>query len=165
MSPVVCRNWSNTEMLRFVPSQKGGRKLVLDGFLYQKEKDGSENKEIWRCEVQTCKARVHSVGDRLVSQYGDHNHTVVHGKVLVETARGSMKHRGETTEEATRSIVHNELLAVPVTFAHLLPKKSSLSRDVQRHRQIAGPNDNDDVTEYSLTQSSINSTEAGPKSS
>jgi hypothetical protein len=140
-------------MLRFVPSQKGGRKLVLDGFMYQKEKDGSDNKEIWRCEVRTCKARVHSAEDRLVIQYGEHNHTVVHGKVLVETVRASMKRRGESTEETTRSIVNNELLSLPVTVAHLLPTRSSLSRDVRRHRQIAGPNDNDDVTAYSLTQS------------
>ena len=64
-----------------------------------------------------------------------------------------MKRRAETTEEATRSIVHNELLQIPDTAAHLLPRRETLSRDVRRHRQKAGPNDLQDITAYAQTQS------------
>jgi hypothetical protein len=80
---------NETKMLRFITSQKGARKLVLDGYMFQKEKDGSNNKEIWRCEIRTCKARAHSKADQLVNQHGAHNHAVVHGKSEVEIARAA----------------------------------------------------------------------------
>ena len=71
----------------------------------------------------------------------------------MEIARASIKRRGETTDEATRSIVCNELLTLPATVAHLLPNRTTLARDVQRHRQAAGTSDQGDVSDYCQTQS------------
>lgn len=140
-------------MLEFVTSQKGTRKLVDQGYLYTKNTDGSDGKELWRCDKRTCKARLHTQANAIICRVGVHNHTVMHGQVEVETARANMKRRGETTEESTRSIVQNELMRVKIGAAHLLPKLQTLSRDVRRHRQIAGPNDQVDIMVYSLTQS------------
>lgn len=139
-------------MLEFITSQKGTRKLVAQGYLFTKQKDGSDGKEIWRCERRTCKARVHTKNLEIIYEVGTHSHTVTHGQVEVEAARANMKRRGETTEEATRSIIQNELMSVPVAVAQLLPQRTTLSRDVRRHRQKAGPNDQQAVMTYSHTQ-------------
>ena len=140
-------------MLKFVTSQKGTRKLISQGFLFTKHIDGSDGKEIWRCERRSCKARLHTQMNSIVLEVGAHNHTVTHGQVEVETARANMKRRAESAEEATRSIVQNELLNVPIGASHLLPKRPTLSRGVRRHRQMAGPNDQQDIMVSSLTQS------------
>ena len=139
-------------MLEFVTSQKGTRKLVVQGYLFTKHSDGSDGKIFWRCENRTCKARVHTQENQIVHEVETHNHTVTHGKVEVERARASMKRRGGTTEETTRLIVQNELMNVPVSAAHLFPKRTTLAQDVRRHRQKIGPNDQEDIMKYSLTQ-------------
>ena len=68
----------------------------------------------------------------------------------VERARANMKRRAETTEEATRSIVLNELMNIPVSAAHLLPQRTTLARDVRRNRQKEEPYDQDDLMRYSM---------------
>src|SRR5688572_15077134 len=107
-------------MLAFVTSQKGTSKLIVEGYIFTKHSDGTDGKLLWRCEKRTCKARVHTKDNEIVHKVETHNHTVTHGQVEVERARAGMKRRGETTEETTRSIVHNELMNVPVSAAHLL---------------------------------------------
>ena len=97
-------------MLTFVTSQKGTRKLISHGFLFTKHIDGSDGKEIWRCERRSCKARLHTQMNSIVLEVGAHNHTVTHGQVEVKTARANMKRSAKSSEEATRSIVQNELL-------------------------------------------------------
>ena len=41
-----------------------------------------------------------------------------------------MKRIGKTTEETTRSIVQNKFVNVPVSITHILPKRTTLARDV-----------------------------------
>ena len=113
-------------MLEFITSQKGTRKLVVLGYLFTKNKDGSDGKEFWRCDIRTCNARVHTRGNVILLEYGVHNHTVIHGRITVEATRSRMKRRAETTKETTRSIVQNELLQIPDTAAHLLPRRETL---------------------------------------
>jgi len=139
-------------MLEFITSQKGYRKLVISGFIFTKNSIGSDGKELWRCEIKTCHARAHTRDEKIIRELGYHNHAVTHGRVEVEATRCSMKRRAETTEEGTRSIVQNELLNIPGNLAHLIPRRETLSRDVRRHRQKAGPNDQD-IGAYSHTQS------------
>ena len=111
-------------MLEFVTSQKGTRKLIVQGYFFTKHSVNGDGKSLWRCEKRTCTARVHTKDDEIVHEVATHNHTVTHGQVEVERARAGMKRRGETTEETTRSIVQNELMNVPVSAAQLLPKRS-----------------------------------------
>jgi hypothetical protein len=67
-------------MLEFITSLKGTRKLVVLGYLFTKNANGSDGKEFWRCEVRTCKARVHTRDDFMLLEVGVHNHTVIHGR-------------------------------------------------------------------------------------
>jgi len=131
-------------------SQKGTRKLKIDGFLFTKHRDGQDGKIIWRCESRTCGARVHSRNDRLLQQVGDHNHAIQHGKAEIESVRSEMKEFAKQRQEPTRVIVQRGVSAVPVGLANLLPSRDVLSRDVRRHRQSVRLDEND-LTPYSLT--------------
>ena len=111
--------------------------------MFTKEKHGSEGKEIWRCEMRSCRCRIHSKGDQKVQEIGAHNHALSRGKLDVERVRSNMKLRGETTEEATRSIVDNELLTNAARSLAILTimtlRKLDLAifltlRTIRRHR-------------------------------
>ncbi|KAL3885701.1 hypothetical protein ACJMK2_025747 [Sinanodonta woodiana] len=121
-------------MLEFAASQKINRKLIVQGYIFTKHSENNDGKSLWRCEKRTCTARVHIKDDEIIHEVATHNHTLTHGQVEVERARSGMKRRGETTEETTRPIVKNELMNVPISAAHILPKRTTLSRDVRRHR-------------------------------
>lgn len=127
-------------MATFITSQKGKRKLVLNSYIFRKEKTGADSKEIWSCETRGCNARLHTLHDAIVKGPTDHNHAPVHGKADVETVRIGMKRRAETTDEATRQITQQSLTQVSLSNAHLLPSTSTISRDIRRHRQTKGAN-------------------------
>lgn len=137
-------------MLSFLVSQKGTRKLVYGEFMFTKERKGSGNKEIWRCETRTCHARLHTQEDQVIQETGQHNHAAVHGKSNVERVRADIKQRATESEEPTRQIVQLSLTQLPLHYAHLIPSADTLSRSVRRARQIGGPN-NDDLNQYRLT--------------
>ena len=121
--------------MEFITSQKNTRKLKLLNFLFTKHRDGSDGVEIWRYEVRTCRRRVHTRGDRIVRESGDHNHAVVHGKFEVEHTRSLMRLDAANSVQPTRSVINRGLLNVAVEVSNLLPRKESLARDVRRHRQ------------------------------
>ena len=58
-------------MLEFVTSQKGTRKLVVNGFMFTKHKIGGKGQEIWRCESRSCQFRMHTFNDDVVKELGD----------------------------------------------------------------------------------------------
>ena len=88
-------------MAEYVKYQKGKRKLCSSPFMFVKASDGADNKETWKCEIRTCKARVHTKNDIVTYACGVHNHAPVHGKVVVAKARAEVKQRTEDTEEKT----------------------------------------------------------------
>jgi len=115
---------------------------VLDAYIYSKQRNGANGKEIWMCEVRTCKSRMHTLADVIVKPPNDHSHAPLHGKDRVEELRENMKRRAELTDETTRQVVQNSLTLVTLDQAHLLPSQETLSRGIRRHRQTHGLNDN-----------------------
>ena len=111
-------------MAGFVKSQKGKRKLCLGEFMFVRVRDGAGNKEIWKCDVRTCNARVHTKNSVVICERGVHNLASVHDKVAVTKIRADMKQRAEDTEEKTRHIVQHTLTQVSIQHAHLLPQMS-----------------------------------------
>ena len=89
--------------------------------MFVKHRSGAGGKEIWKCDVRTCHARVHTLNDNVVLEHGEHDHAPVHGKVAV--ARENMRQRAENTEEGTRHIVQHTLRQVSIQHAHLLPQQ------------------------------------------
>jgi hypothetical protein len=78
-------------MAEYVKSQKGKRKLCLGPFMFAEVSGGADKKEIWKCEIRTCNARVHTKNDIVTYECGVHNYAPVHGKVAVTKARTEMK--------------------------------------------------------------------------
>ena len=131
-------------MLEFLTSQKGTKKLVLNSFLFTKHRPGLNVSEIWRCEVRTCRVRIHSKHNDLISTVNKHNHAAFHGKTAVANVRTAMKRRAEETKEPTRRIVQQALTLVSAADAHLLLSRDTLSRDVKRHRLRAREKDDNE---------------------
>ena len=65
-----------------------------------------------------------------MAEPGNHSHTVVHGKLTMETIRQAMKQRASHMEKTTRQIVHGAY--VSQASVHLYPNNATLSRDVRR---------------------------------
>ena len=124
--------------MEFSKSQRGKDKLTLDGYMYTKEKNGFE-KVIWKCEVRTCRKRVHTNGQVVLHQINEHTHAPTHGKTHVAAARHVMKQHALASEEPTRQVMQHALQQVPVEYAHLLPSNDSLRRGIRRHRNKAEP--------------------------
>jgi len=64
--------------LEFIFSEKGDRKLLLDGYVYVKDRV-IVSKTYWKCEnFASCKccARVQTQADSVVKHVGDHNHAL-----------------------------------------------------------------------------------------
>ena len=62
---------------KFVLTQKGGQALMHAGYVYLKIREGDNGKAFWRCSkhrIETCEARVTSIGNSIESIRGTHNH-------------------------------------------------------------------------------------------
>src|SRR6478609_8438421 len=112
-------------MAKFIVSQKGHKKLVVDEYIFTRQRTGINNKVYWICEVRTCRSRVQTVADVVIKAPTEHNHAPLHGKVAVEEMREGMKRRAEVTEEKTRQIVHSSMTSIKLDHAHLLPGKGT----------------------------------------
>ena len=69
--------------MQFVTSERGAQKLVLEGFVYVKQKVLKDGGVHWECELRHhrgCKAKLHVRGtDHLVARTNDHTHAPVTG--------------------------------------------------------------------------------------
>ena len=110
-------------MLEFLTFQKGTKKLVLNSFLFTKHRPGLNGSEIWRCEVRTCRVKIHTKDNDVISTVNEHIHAAFHGKIAVANVRTAIKRRAEETEEPTRRIVQLALTQVSAADAHLLPSR------------------------------------------
>ena len=138
-------------MAKFIESQKGKRKLILGEYMYTKEKNGADGKEIWVRELRSCKSRIHTKAHDIVQQPTEHNHAPRHWKAAVAEVLADMKKCAEETEQGTRQIVHQSLTQVNLEHAHHLPSRATLSHDVRRHRHKIGLSDQS-VEQYSKTK-------------
>ena len=70
--------------MEYVTSERGKQKLVLEGYVYVKQKALSTGDISWECECRRhkgCKARLRVRGtDHLVSRTNDHTHAPVTGR-------------------------------------------------------------------------------------
>lgn len=63
--------------MEFVTNQKGKQNLVIDNYMFSREKS-SGNKTIWRCVEYyraKCNARCHTADGVVSNHLGTHNHT------------------------------------------------------------------------------------------
>jgi len=126
--------------LEFGMSKRGKRTLVYNHYEFWHHKDNSKGGSLWRCskfEVFKCKARMKTRDDVVTSSEApEHTHTGNVSNALARKAVGKMKeHMTETlaTPSASQGAV---VVHLPGHVQMALPKRTSLSRVLRRHRFI-----------------------------
>lgn len=151
--------------MEFVVNSKGNRQVVLDGYVYNKQKMLANNTISWDCierrNKKACRARIKTVNDQLVGRVNGHDgHPPKPESVRAAKVRAEMKERARTTVEKTRDIISGGAAAENDAVLANLPSARTLQRDIQRQRQKANihaqvPNNNDFAfiipQEYCLT--------------
>ena len=121
--------------MEFILSNKGKRKLALNGFLYvcDKSKNGVT---YWRCEnFRKCRSRVSTAeDDSLMREPTEHSHSPDPACVEVARSKARIRHRAMNSDEAISNIIQRETRDLSFAAAGLLPKIESLQRMVQRKR-------------------------------
>ena len=128
--------------MEFVTTERGGRKLLFEGFCYVKQKELSGRKVCWECELRRkheCKAKLHIVGERVVWQTNEHTHAPNAARVEMLNVRATMKTRAETTAEAPQQIIGQAVSGISEAASALMPKVTDIRRSIRRYRQAAHP--------------------------
>ena len=120
-----------------IRSQKGKDKFVDSGQTYRFDKlskaDGVT--KFWRCDKKNvCKARIHTLEDRVVHRIHQHTHAGDAARTEVLTAITSMKERASTTQDTTGQIVTNGVANLTQAAMGALPSIACLKRTIQRKR-------------------------------
>ena len=123
---------TNDLTFRLVSSSKGTNKLSHDGKLYIFHR-GIFKKE-WRCEIRTCKARVHSVDDWIVKMSGEHFHSKENGKEEVAIAKENLRKRARETHDNPHIAIGEETSSLSEAAKSLLPSQHALKLMYKRQR-------------------------------
>ena len=60
----------------FIDTIRGRPKLCYEGHFFIKDKDGANDKIIWKCEkTGMCKARIHTLENKVVKSLNEHTHS------------------------------------------------------------------------------------------
>src|ERR1043165_7989197 len=133
--------------LVFGCSKRGRKTLIYRNFEYWKECDNVCGTVSWRCcmnQRMKCKARLLTSGQRVVSErQPDHTHAGNGSTALARQAVGAMK---EKMSELTATPSSSQTAVAATLENHVLmalPKRSTLTRTLQKHRQkvITAAND------------------------
>nr|CAI5821208.1 unnamed protein product [Callosobruchus analis] len=119
----------------FVLSEKGKKKLLLDGYLYNKDK--GDEKVFWRCDYYykiKCNARVTTLGNSVLKKNGSHNHTADAREVEKTKFYNKMRKDAINTQEAPHHVISTASSELSQATAAYLPKVSSLKRTIRNIR-------------------------------
>ena len=146
--------------MEFIKNTKGGSKLCLNGFMYNKHVE----KEIliyWRCTKHNlgCKGRLRtSVDNDHPNMTSGHNHDPDQATIDVAKARATMKQEAKSDSKLWQ-IVTRVMATVPVEAQAFLPQteicKRSIRNEKSRNMPIDPPDLNDLIieNEWALTMS------------
>src|SRR5690242_14864524 len=104
-------------MLLQIETTHGGLKIGHDGHFYNRERAFGET-VYWRCEVRSCKARLHTRSGEIASVRGSHDHLAVEGRLDILKVREEMRLVARVSEEAPNNIMTRCLQSFPVESAH-----------------------------------------------
>jgi hypothetical protein len=134
---------SGSEMdahFEFGVSKRGKRTLIYNNFEFWHHKDNSRGDSLWRCskfETFKCKARVRTNGNSVKSNpTPEHTHMGNVSSALARQAVGQMKNQMTETLATPSASQGAVVVHLPGHVQMALPKRSSLSRVLRRHRFI-----------------------------
>ena len=87
-------------MAEFVQTNRGGKALHYEGYVYHKIREGKEGSTFWHCQLHKsgCSGRATSDGASVVVR-NEHNHPPAHSTLRKEKAVANMRKRAR--EETT----------------------------------------------------------------
>ncbi|XP_029645758.1 uncharacterized protein LOC115219713 [Octopus sinensis] len=151
---------TKTKKAKFVQSEKGKPMLLVDGYLFVKDKE-LKNKKYWKCQnyKKYCKCRAKTDGDEVISVSGEHNHAGNPVNVEVRRFMEKIKNDSKETHDSPQYVILNAASDISNLTVPALPPLSSIKRTIRRVRQreICGlpvPNHRKDITfldEYTKT--------------
>ena len=127
--------------MEFIKSSRGKDRLVLDGYLYVKQKDLANGVVSFECEERrnkaSCKAKVkvHMQQSEVVGRLHSHTHAPSQAKIIAEKTVQKVKKRAIETEETPQVILSEACSTIDEETGATLPPIHHLRRNIRRHRQ------------------------------
>ena len=128
--------------MEFIASNRGGKKLIYQGYVYVKQKNLAGRVEAYECEMRRnlkqCKAKIRIIGNDVVGMSNEHTHAPDTGRPEALRVREAIKHRAIETVETPQQIITQGIDNISDQAAVKLPAIRHIRRGVRRHRQLAG---------------------------
>lgn len=102
-------------MATFITNQKGGQKLIYDGFMYTKDRIGAKGQIYWKCDQRgnrlKCPGYATSRGDD-VNVTRMHNHGPSPNRIELAQIKSRIKDSASTSNLAPRALVNQKLAGI-----------------------------------------------------
>nr|XP_054752514.1 uncharacterized protein LOC129258231 [Lytechinus pictus] len=125
--------------MEWTETERGGLKLLLDGFIYVKKKNLANGWESYECTLRrnrnACKARIKVFGADQFRDKTEHNHPPDHGKANAYKLKAAMKRRAVSTDESPQEILMATMHQATDEGAMSLPGLTNMRRTIRRQRQ------------------------------
>lgn len=103
--------------LEMIKSQKGKDLLIHEGFTFIFDKNGANNKKIWRCskwtqkKTNSCLARCHTSNESVI--WHSENHSHIPDPILIDAKKimQNIKNQARTTTDNTKSIISSNSIS------------------------------------------------------
>lgn len=120
-------------MSEFMQSEKGKPMLLLDGFLYVKDKQ-VRTKIYWKCRhfAKKCKGHAITVDGNISAFSGEHNHTGDPINVEVRQFLERVKTNAKTARDLPHYIIFNVTSEISGVAAPAVPLTSSIKRSIRQ---------------------------------
>lgn len=105
-------------MATFVRSQRGAEKLIYEGYIYTKSKDGAQNKRHWRCDLWninkgSCPATaLTDSNNQVIIGTNQHNHDPSPTKVETVLIKDRIKQAAIESPDPPKDIVDEQLIGI-----------------------------------------------------
>lgn len=125
--------------MEFTSTEKGQRKLIRDGYMYNFQKNLANDVTSWECVLRRkgeCKSKVKlSPTGEFIEQFNEHTHPPSQTACEVAKVKANIKRKAVTTQEPTQDILADTLQNVSEGAAVNLPSMATLRRNVRYYRQ------------------------------
>jgi hypothetical protein len=129
-------------------SSKNRPTVIFRNYEYVKVRTNANGQIYWRCKMYQsfCKAHLVTAGDRIVNNADqEHNHNGNSATSLARKAVGEMKKKMTEISATPGAAAGSIACSLSNDVLMALPKRSTLNRTLQRHRQAVMTTDDDGV--------------------
>ena len=120
-------------------TSRGKPPCIVDGCGFIVERT-SGDKTIWCCNRKRhdqCKARLHTINNRVVHTIGTHNHKPNASAVEVMQTRAEMNQQSKSSNRSTHDIIATDVASLSAQAVASLPELNNLKRTIRCIRQKA----------------------------